>query len=73
MTSSDTLITHLESILPQDGSRDGLIKFVILALRRAIEGVEQALRAHHHVSVAGRANEFRDDRQFPSRSGMNCQ
>ncbi|KAG7287441.1 hypothetical protein NEMBOFW57_006952 [Staphylotrichum longicolle] len=56
-----SLITHLRSVLPQDGSRDALITSVIPTLLQSIADVAKALQNSHHVAAAGTANTFGDD------------
>ncbi|KAL2138690.1 hypothetical protein VTI28DRAFT_6363 [Corynascus sepedonium] len=58
---TSTLITHLRSVLPKDGTREVLITSVIPTLLQSITGVAEALRASCHVAAAGTANTFGDD------------
>lgn len=61
---TSTLITHLRSVLPKDGTREVLITSVIPTLLQSITGVAEALRASCHVAADGTANTFGDDRTF---------
>ncbi|EAQ87660.1 hypothetical protein CHGG_04279 [Chaetomium globosum CBS 148.51] len=60
--ASSSLIQHLRSVLPQDGSREALITSVIPKLLQSVAGVAQTLRSSHNVSAVGTANTFGDDR-----------
>ncbi len=57
------LITHLRSVLPQDGTRDALITSVIPTLLHSVADIAVAFRNSHHVAAAGAANAFGDDRK----------
>ncbi|KAK3294397.1 uncharacterized protein B0H64DRAFT_475868 [Chaetomium fimeti] len=59
--ASSSLIQHLRSVLPQDGSRDALITSVIPKLLQSVADVAQALRSSHDVAAVGTANTFGDD------------
>jgi sedoheptulose-bisphosphatase len=62
--ATSSLIAHLRSVLPQDGTRDALITSVIPTLLQSIADIAKALRNSHHVAAAGTANTFGDDRMF---------
>lgn len=58
---SATLTSHLQSVIPADGSRTELVGSVLPAVVDAIAEIAGALRAAHRVALAGTANTFGDD------------
>lgn len=56
-----SLISHLQSLAPSDGSRKELFTSVIPALVDSIADIAKALQRAHHVALAGTANTFGDD------------
>ncbi|KAL2126642.1 hypothetical protein VTI74DRAFT_482 [Chaetomium olivicolor] len=58
--NSASLISHLRSVVPHDGSRDSLINSVLPKLLQSIADTAHALRNSHHIAAAGTANSFGD-------------
>lgn len=56
-----SLISHLQSLAPADGSRKELFSSVIPAVIDAVEDIAKALQKAHQVALAGTANTFGDD------------
>ncbi|ROW01579.1 hypothetical protein VSDG_02156 [Cytospora chrysosperma] len=56
-----SLISHLESLAPADGSRKELFSSVIPAVIDAVGDIAKALQKAHRVVLAGSANTFGDD------------
>ncbi|KXX73401.1 Sedoheptulose-1,7-bisphosphatase, chloroplastic [Madurella mycetomatis] len=55
------LTAHVQSLLPQDGSRESLINSVIPELFKSIAAIADALRTSHRVLASGTANSFGDE------------
>ncbi|KAK4550001.1 hypothetical protein LTR36_002968 [Oleoguttula mirabilis] len=60
MERYSNVVAHIQSVLPPD-TRPSLSRSVIPTIIHCIDGIAQALRTSHQVSLAGTANSFGDD------------
>ena len=56
-----SVIGHLQSVLPHNGTRTSLITSIIPSLLHSIAQIAQILRDSHVISAQGTANSFGDD------------